>query len=594
VNSAPRLVDESAAPAPRFIERPFDESEVDELDEQLGEPARRDVPLPHAEDAEQAVLSAMLWDPAAIQCATEILDDTMFYYEGHRPIFRAMVSLSERGDAVDPLTLATELNGSLEASGGKDYIGFLIDAVPTAANIEYHAKIVREKALRRRMIAALEANARALRNGTAKPDDVATQLRPALDGVIGESGLPRAICAVDAEDGEPATELVKGFLLKGELTVFAGRGGSFKSSTALHTAAAVAGGYKVFGRFQAEQGPVLIVSEEDSAPFMRSRIVAICKGHGWNVDRVLRNIHFLALEGALLTGEKWPAHLVAEVKRLKVILVILDPLRELTAGEENSSTEMQPVIRAVKALIAPTGATPIVVHHASKPSGERTKADRIRGAGSILDASRLAYFFEKGDGSDAPITVECVKASRSEKLPPFVVTTQIVTAEGNRLKWLSARFEHITIRQAEYDQAQAFVMELLAAERMTTTALKGAAKGTKVSAVMISGAIKSLETLHAIDFVEGPKGSKLWGKRVVAEKSRQPGQPEEQGEFSLPGNQNACPATRPNAVGWLPAPLGGNQHGKQESGSATTDEPEWDFDEEPDLDDQPDSAEMIQ
>ena len=109
---------------------------------------------PYSEDAEQAVLSAMLMDPDAILRATEFLDDTMFYREGHRRIFRAMVGLSERGDVVDPLTLSEELarSGSLESSGGKDYIGFLVDAVPTAANVEYHAKIVREKALRRRLI----------------------------------------------------------------------------------------------------------------------------------------------------------------------------------------------------------------------------------------------------------------------------------------------------------------------------------------------------------------------------------------------------------------------------------------------------------
>ncbi len=114
----------------------------------------RDRRPPYSEDAEQAVLSAMLMDPDAVLRATEFVDDTMFYREGHRRIFRAMVALSERGDVIDPLTLSEELarSGTLESSGGKDYIGFLVDAVPTAANIEYHAKIVKEKALRRRLI----------------------------------------------------------------------------------------------------------------------------------------------------------------------------------------------------------------------------------------------------------------------------------------------------------------------------------------------------------------------------------------------------------------------------------------------------------
>ena len=109
---------------------------------------------PYSEDAEQAVLSAMLMDRDAVDRVAEIVDDTMFFREGNRRIYRAMAALSERGDVIDPLTLSEELQrrNELTASGGKDYIGFLVDAVPTAANVEYHARIVREKALRRRLI----------------------------------------------------------------------------------------------------------------------------------------------------------------------------------------------------------------------------------------------------------------------------------------------------------------------------------------------------------------------------------------------------------------------------------------------------------
>jgi len=109
---------------------------------------------PWSEDAEQAVLSAMLMDQDAVMRAVEVLDDTMFYAERHRRLFRAMVAIAERGSVIDPLTLSDELGrrGELDASGGKEYIGFLVDAVPTAANVEYHAQIVREKALLRRLI----------------------------------------------------------------------------------------------------------------------------------------------------------------------------------------------------------------------------------------------------------------------------------------------------------------------------------------------------------------------------------------------------------------------------------------------------------
>ncbi|MBX6330660.1 MAG: replicative DNA helicase [Gemmatimonadaceae bacterium] len=116
--------------------------------------AYRDRRPPYSEEAEAAVLGAMLIEQDAILRAAEHVDDTMFYREANRRIFRAMIAISERGDVVDPLTLADELarRGELEASGGKEYIAFLVDAVPTAANVEYHAKIVKEKALQRRLI----------------------------------------------------------------------------------------------------------------------------------------------------------------------------------------------------------------------------------------------------------------------------------------------------------------------------------------------------------------------------------------------------------------------------------------------------------
>ena len=114
----------------------------------------RDRRPPYSEDAEQAVISAMLIDGDAVLRAVETVDDTMFYAERHRRLFRAMVSIAERGGVVDPLTLADELGrrGELDGAGGKEYVGFLVDAVPTAANIEYHAQIVREKAILRRLI----------------------------------------------------------------------------------------------------------------------------------------------------------------------------------------------------------------------------------------------------------------------------------------------------------------------------------------------------------------------------------------------------------------------------------------------------------
>src|SRR5213083_323451 len=111
---------------------------------------------PWSNDAEQAVLGAMLLDQDAALKAAELLDDTMFYREAHRLLFRAMVALTERGDVIDPVTLRDELarRGDLDRAGGMEYVAALIDVVPTAANVDYHAKIVREKAVLRRLVEA--------------------------------------------------------------------------------------------------------------------------------------------------------------------------------------------------------------------------------------------------------------------------------------------------------------------------------------------------------------------------------------------------------------------------------------------------------
>jgi replicative DNA helicase len=111
---------------------------------------------PWSNDAEQAVLGAMLLDQDAALKAAEFLDDTMFYKEAHRALFRAMVSLTERGDVIDPVTLRDEMGkrGDLERAGGMEYIATLIDVVPTAANVEFHTRIVRDKAVLRRLVEA--------------------------------------------------------------------------------------------------------------------------------------------------------------------------------------------------------------------------------------------------------------------------------------------------------------------------------------------------------------------------------------------------------------------------------------------------------
>lgn len=104
--------------------------------------------------AEMAVLGAMLIEREAVSKAFEVLDDTSFYKTDHQRIFQAMQTLFERSDPIDTLTVSAELQkaGNLDAVGGAYYLTELASRVPSAANVTYHARIVLEKSLLRKLI----------------------------------------------------------------------------------------------------------------------------------------------------------------------------------------------------------------------------------------------------------------------------------------------------------------------------------------------------------------------------------------------------------------------------------------------------------
>ncbi|KGP73202.1 DNA helicase [Pontibacillus yanchengensis Y32] len=109
---------------------------------------------PHNIEAEQAVLGAIFLEPQSIATATEVLMPDDFYRASHQRIYEAMVSLSEKGEPIDLVTVTTALSNmkTLDEIGGVSYLSDLANSVPTAANIEYYTKIVEEKSILRRLI----------------------------------------------------------------------------------------------------------------------------------------------------------------------------------------------------------------------------------------------------------------------------------------------------------------------------------------------------------------------------------------------------------------------------------------------------------
>ncbi len=106
-------------------------------------------------EAEQAVLGSLLMNEQAVPIGMEMLQSAYFYRDSHQKIFRAMTNLFARQKPVDLVTLTEEMKaaGELEAIGGAHYLASLTTIVPTSANIQYYAKIVREKSVLRTLIA---------------------------------------------------------------------------------------------------------------------------------------------------------------------------------------------------------------------------------------------------------------------------------------------------------------------------------------------------------------------------------------------------------------------------------------------------------
>src|ERR1700687_369878 len=111
---------------------------------------------PHDLDAEMSVIGSVLLDPLSVAKVLQFLHPEDFYRENNGQIYRAALDLFAAGEPIDNVTLAAQLQtmGMLDRVGGRAQLASMQSAVPTAANIEYYGRIVKEKAYKRRLISA--------------------------------------------------------------------------------------------------------------------------------------------------------------------------------------------------------------------------------------------------------------------------------------------------------------------------------------------------------------------------------------------------------------------------------------------------------
>lgn len=142
--------------------------------------ARNNRVLPHNLDAERAVLGAILLRDDMLAMVTGVVTERDFFRVAHQHIYRAMLQLGDKHQAVDLTTVKNALGDYLDEVGGPAYISALIDGVPRTINAEHYARIIREKAILRELI----INASKLIDRAYDPSEDAREVVQAAEGVI--------------------------------------------------------------------------------------------------------------------------------------------------------------------------------------------------------------------------------------------------------------------------------------------------------------------------------------------------------------------------------------------------------------------------
>lgn len=404
------------------------------------EPPAFDREPPFAPAAEASVLGGMLIDAAAVPRALEILDATMFFREAHRRLYRSMTRLFEQGSALDVITVSEALRkeGELENAGGMEYIASLLDAVPTAANIEYHARIVREKALLRRLVEAANEIVRDVHDpGEASAAEVLDQaehrifnvsqsgdrtgfvwikeiLWPTFERIEqlqeaagGVSGLPTGYEDVD--------RMTTG-LQPGDLVIVAGRPSMGKTSWALNVSQWVA----------LNQGtPVAIFSLEMSKEQLAQRF--LCAEGRVDAQRLRRGSlspedhrRLAMAAGRLNTAPIWiddsatgnVLEMKAKSRRLKseseLGLIVVDYMQLMSAPGRGDSRvqEMSDISRGLKGLAREIGVPVIALSQLSRAPEQRTnrrpQLSDLRDSGSIEQDADVVMFLYRPEYYEGP------------------------------------------------------------------------------------------------------------------------------------------------------------------------------------------------
>lgn len=339
---------------------------------------------PQAIDLEEAVLGAMMLEKDAVTAIIDILQPKVFYKDSHQRIFSAIHRLFARSEPVDILTVTNELKstGELEMVGGPYYITILTSRIASAANVEYHARIILQKHIQRELISI---SSEIIKEAYEDTTDVFNLLDKAEQNLfsVSESNLRRNFedmpslikqAIVDIENAKNSDSHLRGVpsgfvdldrktsgWQRSDLIILAARPSMGKTALALSMARNMAVDFNT---------PIAFFSLEMSAVQLVTRLISseselradkLKKGELAEHEWQQLNAKITGLIDAKIFIDDTPAlsvfELRAKCRRLKqqhnIQMVFVDYLQLMTAGGDsrgNREQEISQISRSLKAL----------------------------------------------------------------------------------------------------------------------------------------------------------------------------------------------------------------------------------------------------
>lgn len=384
--------------------------------------------------AEQSVIGSMLMDKNAIMKVVELLHADSFYRDAHRYIYEVILDLFDRGEPIDLITVTDGLRktGKLDMIGGSVYVADLLNSVPTAANVEYYARIVEEKAVLRRLI---EAGTKIVGDAFDRKDDVNQILDEAeksvfdialkrvregffrIDSVI-KGVLDKLDSLYDKKEGitglptgYPDLDHMTGGFQASDLIIIAARPSVGKTALALNIALNMAIKHKI---------PIAMFSLEMSKESLAQRMLcseaevnaqklktASLSDTGWKkLTRALGRLSEAPVfidDSASLTATE----IRAKARRLKIErglgMVIVDYMQLMRgrARVENRVQEISEIARSLKTLARELEVPVIAISQLSRAVEQRTdripRLSDLRESGEIEQTADLVMFIHRDD-----------------------------------------------------------------------------------------------------------------------------------------------------------------------------------------------------